>query len=122
MSPQRKQKLLVTGGLTTLLGVMGMQQYVVRDLVAAFIIFCILFGALGITILVSFLLGEGIVRCFEGLVAVTASFRLLQPARSVVGPVSHRFGKSSTPVPIRLNTRPAPRIQQPIPFLPARTS
>lgn len=99
-----------------------MQQYVVRDLVAAFIIFCILFGALGITILVSFLLGEGIIRCFEELVAVMASFRLLQPAHSIVRPASHRFGKSSTPVPVRPNTRLAPRIQQPIPFLSARTS
>lgn len=99
-----------------------MQQYAVLDLVAAFIIFCILFGTLGIIILVSFLLGEGMVRCFEGLAAVTASFRHLQPARSVVGPVGYKIGKSSTPVPIRPNARPAPRIQQPILFLAARTA
>ena len=94
MSRKRIQKLLIAGGLITLIAVAGTELYVVRDLLAAILIFCILFGALGITVLVAFLLGEGTVRCFELLVAWAASFRLRQPVASVVGPLTRGIGKS----------------------------
>jgi hypothetical protein len=94
MSWKRIQKLLVAGGLIALIAVAGTELYVVRDLLAAFLIFCTLLGALGITVLVSYLLGEGVVRCFGLLVACAGSFRLRQPVRSVVGPLAHGIGKS----------------------------
>lgn len=84
MSWKRILTLLVAGGLITLISVAGTELYVVRDLLAAFLMFCTLLGALGITILVSFLVGEGIVRCLGLLVACAASFRLRQPVPSVV--------------------------------------
>ena len=62
-----------------------MRLYVVRELLAALIIFCILLGVFGIAILASFILGKGIVRCFEMLVSCAASFHLYHPVRSVVG-------------------------------------
>jgi hypothetical protein len=37
----------------------------VRELLAAFLLFCVLLGILGITVLGFFLLGEGGARCFD---------------------------------------------------------
>jgi hypothetical protein len=85
MSLKRIQKFLVAIGLATLISVEGMQLYLVRDLLASFVVFCIFFGAVGIAILASFLLGAGIVRCFELVVAYASSLDLRQPVPSVVG-------------------------------------
>ena len=94
MKWKRIQKLLVAGGLITLIAVAGTELYVVRDLLAAFLMFCTLFGALGITVLVSFLFGEGVVRCCGLLVACAASFRLRHPVPSVVDRLAHGIGKN----------------------------
>jgi hypothetical protein len=122
MRRKRKLKFLLAGGLITLVGVTGMEQFVVRDLLASFIIFCAFFVALGITILVSFLLGDGVVRCYEVLVSFAASFRRRQPARSVVGPLTRRCGVASAPILIRSDTRPEAPNHQPMPFSSARIS
>jgi hypothetical protein len=94
MSRKRTQQLVVAGGLITLIAVAGTQQYVVRDLLAAFLMFCAFLGALGLLVLVSFLLGQGVVRCFGLLVACADSVRLHQPVASVTGPLAHGIGKS----------------------------
>jgi hypothetical protein len=69
MSQKRIQKPFIAGGVIGLIAVAGTGLFVVRDLLAAFLLFCVLFGVvlgvLGITVLVSFLLGEGVVRCFD---------------------------------------------------------
>ena len=93
MSRKRIQKVLIASGLITLITVAGMELYVVRELLAALLMFCTLLVALGITVLVLFLLGEGVVRCFGRIVASAASFRLRQPVPSVVGPLAHGIGK-----------------------------
>jgi hypothetical protein len=84
------RKRILAGGLIGLIAVAGTGLFVVRDLLAGFLLFCVLFGVLfgvlGITILGSFLLGEGVVRCFDLLETSVASFRLRQPIPSVVGP------------------------------------
>ena len=46
----------------------------VRDLLAAFFMFCIFFSALGLIALVSFLFGGGVMRCYELLVDFAAWF------------------------------------------------
>jgi hypothetical protein len=94
MNWKRIQTLLVAGGLITLIAVAGTELYVVRDLLAGFLMFSISLGALGITVLVSYLLGDAVVRCFGLFVACTASFRLRQPVPSVDGPLAHGVGKS----------------------------
>ena len=94
MSRKQIQKFLIASGLIALFTVAGMELYVVRDLLAALLMFCILLVALGITVLVLFLLGEGVVRCFGLIVACAASFRLRQPVPSVVGPLAHGIGKN----------------------------
>ena len=94
MSWKRIREVFVAGALILLVALMGVGPYVVRDLVAAFLIFWSLLGALGIAVLVSFLLGEGVVRCFALLVAGAASFRLRQPASSAVVPLAHGIGTS----------------------------
>jgi hypothetical protein len=90
-------KRILAGGLIGLIAVAGTGLFVVRDLLAAFLVFCvlfgILFGALGITVLASFLFGEGVVRCFD-LLVTSMSFRLRQPIPSVVSPIPHGIGKS----------------------------
>jgi hypothetical protein len=86
MSRKQSQGLLVAGGLITLIGVAGTRLYVVRELLAAFLIFCALLSAFGISILASFILGKGIVRSFELLMGRADSFHHRQSVRSVVGP------------------------------------
>ena len=46
----------------------------VRDLLAAFFMFCIFFSALGLIALVSFLFGGGVMRCYELLLDFAAWF------------------------------------------------
>jgi hypothetical protein len=97
MSRKRIQIPLIAGAVIGLIAVVGTGQFVVRDLLAAFILFCAMFcvllGVLGITVLGSFLLGEGFVRCFDLLVTSVASFRLRQPILSVVRPLTRGIGK-----------------------------
>jgi hypothetical protein len=98
MSWKRVQKFLAVGGVIGLIAVAGTAPFVVRDLLAAFLLFCALFcvllGVLGIIVLGSFLLGEGVVRCFDLLVTSVASFRLHQPILSVTRPLTRGIGKS----------------------------
>ena len=98
MSRKRLQKPLIAGGVIGLIAVAGTGPFVVRDLLAAFLLFCVLFcvllGGLGITVLGSFLLGEGVVRCFDLLVTSVDSFGLRQPVPSVAGPLTRGIGKS----------------------------
>ena len=93
MSGKRIQKFLIASGLITLITVAGTELYLVRELLAALLMFCTLLVALGITVLVLFLLGEAVVRCFGLIVTCAASFRLRQPVPSVVGPLAHGIGK-----------------------------
>jgi hypothetical protein len=92
MNQKRIQKPLLAGGIMALLAVAGTGLFVVRDVLAAFLLFCVLLGVLlsvlGISVLVSFLFGEGVVRCFDLLATSVASFRLRQPVPSVVRPPS----------------------------------
>ena len=98
MSRKRIQKPLVAAGVIGLIAVAGTGPFAVRDLLAAFLLFCVFFcvllGVLGLTVLGCFLLGEGVVRCFDLLVTCVASFRLRQPIPSVAGPVTRGIGKS----------------------------
>jgi hypothetical protein len=98
MSRKRIRKPLLAGGVIGLIAVAGTGPFVVRDLLAAFVLFCVLFcvllGVLGIAVLGSFLLGEGVVRCFDLLVTSLSSFRLRQAIPSVVGPLTRGVGKS----------------------------
>jgi hypothetical protein len=65
MSRKRSRGILIAVVLITLIGVAGTRLYLVRELLAAFLIFCALLSAFAIAILVSFILIKGIVRCFE---------------------------------------------------------
>jgi hypothetical protein len=98
MSWKRIQKPLIAGSVIGLIAVAGMGQFFVRDLLAAFLLFCVLFcvllGVLGITVLGSFLLGEVVVRCFDLLVSSVGSPRLRQPIPSVVSPLPRGIGNS----------------------------
>ena len=94
MSRKRIQKLLIAGGLITLIAVAGTELFFVRDLLASFLIFCTLLVALGIAVLVLFFVGDGIVRCLALLIAGVASLRLRHPIHSVVGPLGRGIGKS----------------------------
>ena len=88
------QKPLIVGGAIGLIAIAGTVQFVVRELLAAFLFFCVSFGVLfavlGITVLVSFLLGKGVVRCLDRLVTSMSSFHLRQPTPSVVSPLPSR--------------------------------
>lgn len=91
MSWKRILTLLV---LVTLIAIAGTELYVVRDFLAAFLMFSILLGALGIIVLLSYLVGETVVGCVALLVACAALFRLRQPGSSVVGSLAHGIDKS----------------------------
>ena len=93
MSRTRLGEFLVAGGLIATVAVEGTERYVVRDLLAALLIFCALLGVLGLTILASFLLGEGVIRCFGLLLAWATSVGLHQPAAPVTGRLTHGIGK-----------------------------
>ena len=94
MNWKRIQKPLIVGGAIALIAIAGTGHFVVRELLAAFLFFCVLFGLLGISVLGSFLLGEGVVRCFNLLETSVASFRLHPPIPSVAGPLAREIGKS----------------------------
>jgi len=94
MNWKRTLILLVAAGLIALIAVAATERYVVRDFLAAFLMFSVLLGALGIVVLLLYLVGEAVVRCGALLVACAALFRLHQPASSVVVPLVHGIGKS----------------------------
>ena len=85
--------LLVAVILVTLIVVAATEFYVVRDLLAALLMFCTLLAVLGILVLVSFLLGEGVVRCVALLAASVALFRVHRTV-VVVGHLARGIGKS----------------------------
>jgi hypothetical protein len=94
MSWKRIQKPLTVGGAIGLTAIAGTGHFVVRELLAAFLFFCVLFGLLGISVLGSFLRGEGVVRCVNLHVTSVASVRVRQPIPSVAGPLTREIGKS----------------------------
>ena len=84
MSWKRTWKLFVAGGLAVMIALGGIEVFFVRDLLAALLMFCTLLVALGMTVLVSFLLGEGVVRGFGLIAARASSFRFRQHLPPVV--------------------------------------
>jgi len=68
MSRKGLRGILIAAFLVTLIGFAGTRLYLIRELLAAFLIFCALLSAFAIAILMSFILVKGIVRCFELLV------------------------------------------------------
>ena len=85
-------KLLGAVTLIILIAVPAITLCLDRDLPAAFLMFCIAFGALGMIMLVSFLVGVGIVHCFDLLVDCASSLRRHKPVPSVVGHLRHGGG------------------------------
>ena len=75
MTSSRKRKFLVAGCLVATLLAAGL--FPVRDLLAAFFIFAVLFGGLATIALVSFLFGGGVMRCYELLLDFAAWSGLL---------------------------------------------
>ncbi len=94
MYRKRIRNFLIAGVVIGLIAVAGSGLFVVRDLLAAFVLFCVLLGVLGIAALASFLFGEGVVRCFDFLVNSVASFRLRHPLPAVTGPLTGGIVKS----------------------------
>ena len=92
MGLKRVLTLLVAAVLVTLIAVAAREFYVVRDLLAALLMFCTLLAVFGILVLVSFLLGEGVMRCVALLAASMALFRFHRPV--VVGHLARGIGKS----------------------------
>jgi hypothetical protein len=90
MSRKRIQKPLIAGSVIALIAVAGTFSFVARDLLAAFLLFCVFFcvllGVLGITVLGSFLLAKGVGLCFDLFVRSVASFRHRQPVPPVAAP------------------------------------
>jgi hypothetical protein len=72
MTPLRSHKVLVAGCLVAPVVVAGL--FPVRDLLAAFFIFSIAFGAVAMIVLASFLFGGGVLRCYELLMACASWF------------------------------------------------
>jgi hypothetical protein len=72
MTPNRRRNFLVVGCLVAPLVVAGL--FPVRDLLAAFLMFCIFFSALGLIAVVSFLFGGGVMRCYALLLACASWF------------------------------------------------
>ena len=94
MNWNRILTLLIAASLVTLIAVAATELYVVREFLAAFLMFGILLAALGVIVLLSYLVGEAVVRCSALLVACTALFNLHQPAPLVVIPLAGGIGKS----------------------------
>jgi hypothetical protein len=94
MNWKRILRLPVAAGLVTLIAAAGTELYVVRDFLAAFLMFGGFLAGLGIIVLLSYLVGEAVVRCVALLVTSPAFFRLHQPASPVVVPFAHGIGKS----------------------------
>jgi hypothetical protein len=84
MSLKRTLILLLAGGLIAMIAVAATKLYVVRDLLAALLMFIVLLVAVGIAVLVSYLLGEVVVNCCELLQSYAASFRVRQQVSPVV--------------------------------------
>jgi hypothetical protein len=85
---------LVAVGLIALIAVAATERYVVRDFLAAFLMFGVLLGVLGLVVLLLYLVGEAVVRCGALLVTSAAFFRLRHPSSPVVVPFAHAIGKS----------------------------
>jgi hypothetical protein len=84
MSLKRTLTFLFAGGLIAMIAVAATKSYVVLDLLAAFLIFIVLLGGVGIVALVSYLVGEAVVSCFELVESRAVSFRLRQQVSPVV--------------------------------------
>lgn len=94
MNWNRIPALLIAASLVTLIAVAATELYVVREFLAAFLMFGILLAAVGVIVLLSYLIGAAVVRCGTLLVARTAFFHLHQPAPLVVTSFAHGIGKS----------------------------
>lgn len=74
-----------------MIAVAGATLFVVRDMLAAFLMFSTLLVALGITILALFFVGDRVVccvdLCLDLLVQYISAFRLRHPVPSIVGPL-----------------------------------
>jgi opacity protein-like surface antigen len=92
--------ILLAARLIALTTVIAATLYVVRDLLAALVMFWTLPVALGITVAALLLLGESVERCLRLLVACAGSVRLHQPAPSVVGPVTDKPTLSTVAMPV----------------------
>ena len=84
MSRKRRHGLLIACGLVAMIAVAGTQLFSVRDMLAAFLLFCVFLVPIGIVILASFFVGDGILRFFDLIVAYVASLRLPPRVPSVV--------------------------------------
>jgi hypothetical protein len=80
----RSHKYLAAACLAAPIAVAGL--FPLRNLLAAFLVFCIFFAALGIIVLVSFLFGGGVLRCVKLLGAAAAKLHLRPP---IPAPASH---------------------------------
>jgi hypothetical protein len=76
MTPHRRRNFLIAGCLVAPIVVAAL--FPVRDLLAAFLMFCIFFSALGLIAVVSFLFGGGVMRCYELLLACATWFGVRQ--------------------------------------------
>jgi hypothetical protein len=94
MNWKRILTLLITLSLVTLTAVAATELYVVRECLAAFLMFGILLVALGVIVLLSYIVGAAAVRCGMRFVAHTALSHLHQPAPLVVTSFTHGISKS----------------------------
>jgi hypothetical protein len=83
MSWRRILILLAALGSAALIVVAATELYVIRDLLAALLMFIVLLAALGIVVLLAYLVGEAVLRCMSLLVVCAALFRLHRPESSV---------------------------------------
>jgi len=90
VSHKRIWILLLAASLIALTTVAAAMLFVVRDLLAALVMFWTLLVTLGITVSVLILLGKAVERCLRLLVACAGSVRLHQPAPSVLDPLTDK--------------------------------
>jgi hypothetical protein len=94
MNWKRILTLLIAASLVTLIAVAATELYVVREFLAAFLMFGSLLVGLGVLVLLSYLVGEAVVHCGALLFACATLFHLHQPAPLVVVSVAHGIDKS----------------------------
>ena len=115
MTWKRVLALLVAASLVTLIAVGATKLYVVRELLAALLMFFTLLSVIGILGLVSLLLGDSVVRCAALLAACAPLFHSRRPEPSVVGPLAHGTGRSRVAWVDRPLKTPGPqRVYQPL--------
>ena len=85
------QRLLVACGLVAIIAFAGTELYFVRDLLAALLMFFVSLVALAVVCLVSYFVGDVILRAVEFLGVRATSFRLRQPVPSSIGPLKHEI-------------------------------